>query len=292
MCLIPTMVFAGILGGSAHCLFYKTKVASQNPDLNSTEFLSGEWWLQWCISVVMGIAAAFTVPVFLDATSSNLVANIIQSSRPVESQAENDQDKKVETSIPSPSASIPASDPSDWYVFFGFCVIAAFASQRFMPAMVDRMLRDMQAKVAEQGQQIERQDQKLEEQEQQLQDTAAETADIKDLTRSLVEPGIEPAADAQSRNIPTPAPVPFTALTADEQLVLRQLERGLREKLWLRRAPAGIAQDAGIPVDQVETALNSLAEKSLVVRHSGGGTKGYSITEAGRQLLPPPAPAT
>lgn len=286
MCLIPTMLCAGLLGGTAYCLFYKTKAGSQNPELNSTEFLSTEWWLQWLIAIAMGITAAFAVPVFLDATSSNLIANIVTASpRTSDDEVLDPGDETPPNSLTTAKPDREA-DPSDWYVFFGFCVIAAFASQRFMPAMVDRMLRDMQAQVEQQGQQLAQQTQQLHQQGQMLQETAQDTAD---LTQALSEPTtvVLPATqtEAGTRGMAHVAPVNWQGLTSDEQQVLTQLERGRREKQWLHRSPAGLAQDANLPIEQVEAALTTLIEKGLVVRREGGGIRGYRITDVGRLVL-------
>ena len=94
----------GVLGGLANYFMNRTQPG----------WLKGDFWK----SVVVGLAAAAVVPLFLQTVSSNLVAECLNK----------------------PSADQVVS----CLVFFGFCTIAAIFSARFLTSIADKVLREVE----------------------------------------------------------------------------------------------------------------------------------------------------
>lgn len=86
----------------------------------------GSSWKDWAWYVVPGIAAAFLMPLFLQTVSSNLLQNLLQ--------------------IPPPHY--------NYFVFFGFCLLAAISSKAFIQALTDKVLQELKDQQQKQGQQI------------------------------------------------------------------------------------------------------------------------------------------
>ena len=94
------MVFAGVLGGAI------------NVALGDVEKPSREAWAK---SVLVGIGAAFLVPLFLKTVSSSLVADILKPGN---------------------------ADEASWWVFGGFCLLAAISSRKFIQSLSDSILKE------------------------------------------------------------------------------------------------------------------------------------------------------
>ena len=102
--LILLIAGGGVLGGLANYFMNRTQPG----------WLQGDFWK----SVVVGLAAAAVVPLFLQTVSSNLVADCLKSSS--------------------------AEQVVACLVFFGFCSIAAIFSARFLTSIADKVLREVE----------------------------------------------------------------------------------------------------------------------------------------------------
>ncbi|MCA9453519.1 MAG: hypothetical protein H6750_13295 [Nitrospiraceae bacterium] len=103
--LVPVMVMAGILGGLIN--FFIADPTNEVP-------------LAWWKHVIIGIGAAFTVPVFLNMISSTLIGEI----------AGQLSDAKILSKL---------------LVFTGFCLLAAISSRNFLRSLSERVLQEVKA---------------------------------------------------------------------------------------------------------------------------------------------------
>jgi hypothetical protein len=70
----------------------------------------------WIWSILAGVAAALLIPLFLRTVSSNLASNLLSGN----------------------------AGKDDWFVFAGFCLLAAISSKAFIQTLSDRILREVQ----------------------------------------------------------------------------------------------------------------------------------------------------
>lgn len=96
--VIGIIFAAGVMGGYVNFALGRS--------INSK--LSDVWW-----SVVIGLGAAFLVPLFLNTISSSLLSGILDGS----------------------------SKQADWFVFFGFCLLGAIASRTMIQTLTQKVLR-------------------------------------------------------------------------------------------------------------------------------------------------------
>jgi len=97
-CVIGLMICAGVLGG----LVNYGLTRSEQTDWR------GIFW-----SVLIGVAAALLMPLFLNTISSSLLTGILEGK----------------------------SKSSDIYVYFGFCLLGAIASKSMIQTLTDKVLR-------------------------------------------------------------------------------------------------------------------------------------------------------
>lgn len=102
---IGTMLVSGIVGGLINS--YLSDPAAEKP-------------LAWWQHIVVGVGAAFMVPVFLNTISSRLIAEIT-------------------------GTEVTSEILSKLLVLSGFCLLAAVSSRAFIRSMTDRLLREVSA---------------------------------------------------------------------------------------------------------------------------------------------------
>ena len=103
--VIPTMLASGIVGGLINS--YLSDPAAEKP-------------LKWWQHIVVGIGAAFMVPVFLNMISSRLISEI-------------------------KGDAIDSEILSKLLVLAGFCLLASVSSRNFIRSMTDRLLQEVSA---------------------------------------------------------------------------------------------------------------------------------------------------
>lgn len=136
--LLIVMILAGLLGGAIN------HVLSQ--ESNNTPFKSilGR-------SLLVGLGASFSVPLFLNMISSELV-------------------------------SLLPTKPEKLYIFAGFCLIAAISSRAFLKTLSDKLLKEVQANKKETEaikEQLKDKTVKFDELEHELQQTKGEAKDAR-----------------------------------------------------------------------------------------------------------------
>ncbi|MDO8969357.1 MAG: hypothetical protein Q7U74_01645 [Saprospiraceae bacterium] len=199
--LVSLILAAGILGGSANYQMEKTNGA-------------GYWK-----SVLLGLTAAATVPLFLKTVSSELTQECIDGK------------------------------PTAYFVFFGFCTVAAIFSSKFLQSLGDKLLQDLKA---------------VKEKQEELSDT----------TDVLVAQNSDPSA----MDIPVPdlsdgselesfksAGSPRSAVAEVKSESLRVFSTLQTGKFAFRTA-AGIAKDSGLDLGTVEIKLAELELQGKVKR--------------------------
>lgn len=225
------MVAAGVLGGVGNSLNAIT-IGDNSDGTNSP-------WATLASNTVMGIIAAFVTPLFLSLAKSDILSAIIA---------------KYRTS---------GQLDSDAYVFFGFCLVAAFSSRLFMRSLTEKVLR-------------------LEENVSNLDSKAEELADQQDAIEENVE-------SLQEKAPPEPSPPkaelhgPAHEPTPLEIRILRAFMA--RPTLW--RSIVGIRQDANLPTAITERKLQKLEIEEFVRSKTSSktGRALYQITAAGRMAL-------
>ena len=253
-----TMVLAGIVCGTINfCSEIKrrneasiTAQAAGQPALPSQGPV--DWIMILLIQVGTSLVAAFVVPLFLNATSSQILDNI-------------------------------SKDGSSYWNFFAFCFLAAFLPSPFITGLSARVLAqkadekatDASAKAnAATGAA-----KTATETAKQATDTAKEASDkaktatakaeavavgheetkktLFDLTASVTEPDALPGPQ-RLVNLDADAVV----LSPDEKKALASFKN--TRYLW--RSQSGIAQDAGLTLETVQPILNSLVQKEMLER--------------------------
>jgi hypothetical protein len=106
--IVGTMLLSGVVGGLINS--YLSDPVTEKP-------------LTWWQHIILGIVAAFIVPVFLNTISSRLIAEI-----------EIPKDKSFTSEI-----------LSKVLVLAGFCLVAAVSSRAFIRSMTDRLLQEVSA---------------------------------------------------------------------------------------------------------------------------------------------------
>lgn len=195
--LVGIIFGAGILGGTANYFMEQA---------NGAGFRK---------SVLLGLTAAATVPLFLKTVSSSLMDDALKG------------------------------DTVSYFVFFGFCTVAAIFSSKFLQSLADKLIQDLQDV-------------------KQKQTELAETTDV------LVAQNSDPAEAAPSpprgeatgfesfnRDI---SGATTTAAPSDEQKVLNTLQSGK----YAFRTAEGIAQDSALDLGTVLGKLRELEASGKV----------------------------
>ena len=171
--------------------------------------------------VVVGIASAFVVPLFLNMISSTLLE-----------KAQSD------------------TTPCPYFVFAGFCVIAAISSKAFISTVSDRLLRQVREEVRE--------------------------------VKASVEPVLLKETEPDQ-----PAPgVSRVGLLASRPDAERQILKALSSGKYSLRTLDGIAKETGLDVGTVSGHIRALTNSGLVTKRTGEkGQDLWCLTQAGKTAL-------
>lgn len=194
--LVGIILCAGILGGTANYFMEQA---------NGAGFRK---------SVLLGLTAAATVPLFLKTVSSSLMDDALKG------------------------------DKVSYFVFFGFCTVAAIFSSKFLQSLADKLIQDLQDV-------------------KQKQTELAETTDVLVAQNSdpaeVVPPPQSVGTGFESLNRDVSGASAPQALS-DEQKVLNALQTGK----YAFRTAEGIAQDAGLDLGTVLGKLRELETQGKV----------------------------
>jgi hypothetical protein len=229
---IGTIVLAGVLGGWINCLQAR-KTAEPIPTHRSYYFL-------------LSIAAAFSVPLFLSLTKSELLKNVLATEPPL----------KIE----------------DWFIFFAVCLIAAIYSQVFLESVSKRLL-----------QRVDSVEQRLHETAEKADEAETNASDAIEKSDKLIErlesgpPGAPETAAPLERAGAEASPAAEGATPKidineyDEPT--RKVISALRSSRYSLRTVSGIARDAA-PLSRaaVRQILTRLMQDGLVLETIGPKT--------------------
>lgn len=245
------MAFAGILGASATEIL----TAKSEPDSGSVAnrpptkagFRTGR-------VVLLGLAAALAVPVFLAVAStgseSTLLAKVFGAATGQET-ARRPPPEFVEKLI----------------LLAGFCVIAGFAAQRLFESLAAQLLRrvessEQNARTArETADQAKSQTEKLKKETEAAKDEAKKALDASaaGAEAALVLSRWAGGAQAMSRPMPV-----RTAPLSDNEAAEQVLESLRRSAGTSPRTPGLLALEVGVEPDRVQKVLNSLVQQGMV----------------------------
>lgn len=220
--LVPAMLAAGIVGGLINGFIGTT--ANDAP-------------LSWWKHVIIGVGAAFIVPVFLNMISSTLVKDI--------------------------SGELYDADVvAKLLILTGFCLLAAISSRFLLRSMGDRVLQDVR---------------KARKEAQSARQEAAEA-------RAVVEPLIEDEFDDVTLDGLEPAVQAEAAPEVSPQEM--QILKAMTASRFSVRSLSGLAKDAGLAKESVDSAIEVLLQKGLVSesKNKGGQPRWYP-TVLGRSLI-------
>lgn len=144
LALVLVLLLSGILGGLVAFLIDFSDRARifrslEDPadqakiDRRGKERTQSDDKIDFAMHMLLGIAAALVVPLFLNTISSSLVGEAIKGG----------QDSR-----------------NSLLVIMGFCIIAAVSSRRFIDSITDSVIRDFKRNIENQNQKIERLDDK------------------------------------------------------------------------------------------------------------------------------------
>ncbi len=210
MLIISLILLSGLAGGIGN--FFRSQ---SNEDFKGFNFLK---------SLFMGIVASFTVPLFLNMVSSDLL--------------------KFENA------------PTDYFVFVGFCLIAAFFSNRFLNSVGDKVIQDLEK--------VKRKTAAIEE------ETKENTEKVGVLVDDQTDGGSDIKTQADVKGLPE-------GVTPE---TMSKIFEAFKNEKYKFRTVQGIAKDSGMGDEEMKELIGRLEQKNIVKRYRGrGGKQIYSLTD-------------
>lgn len=204
--LVTIIIGAGILSGMTN-FFLEFKL----------NYKKKECWINLAKYVLLSLCASITVPLFLQILSNNLI------------------DEPNEGTLSS----------KNYFIFAGFCVVAAFFSRRFLDDLYNK-LRNLEKKTVEN--------------ERKIDDNVKKTSDV--------DRKVEDLEEIMDDTVPTDVK---SFLTSNERLSLsdpdaQKLISSLYSSKYSFRTVHGIGTETNLPLDQIQTVLNHLSEMGFAER--------------------------
>lgn len=236
--IVAVIVAAGCLGGMVnYFLTLKTDPERMGPFAN----------------LVVGIGAAFLVPLFLNMLSSDLIEKI------------------------HPAQGNP--DFSKFLVFAGFCLVAAMSSRAFIKTLSERILKE----VTEAKQKASAAEEKAVSAEQKAMGAEERASEAKAAVEPIVASNTE--QDSNARSLGTEA-ASLVALDDADKLILDKLAHGK----YTLRTRSGLSEDTKLDKPIVDQKMDELKQKGFVsstkvLNRSGEPRRRWYITPQGREAL-------
>lgn len=243
--LVFTLVICGVIGG----------VIGYMDELSSTNNGGVMHFLKY---LLLGLAASFVVPLFLNTISSTLIKDVLN------------------TGSPESIASL--------LVVAGFCLIASISSRRFIDRITDKVLEQVKKAVEAADSAQKKADTavlKAEEAEQK-----AENADDKvDLFSEpdLLEPSQQQPWPRVSSLMTTESRNPSTESFIPDQNQKKVL-KAMIDSTFSARAFSGLMNDTGLDEGELRDSLSSLVDSGFVENKSTKkGFERWFLTDEGRR---------
>lgn len=237
ICIIAAVVglifAAGLLGGSINCLQARKadEVIPKHPGYY----------------ILLSVAAAFSVPLFLSLTKSELLKNVL-SSDPLKSE--------------------------DWFILFAVCLVASIYAQSFLETVSKKLLQKVE--------QVERTavhaDKVANEAKEEVGEATATLNKNEQASEKLVDQ-LEAAGDSKSQNVDV-ATLDIGRYDTDHRKVLE----ALMNPQYDRRTLGGIAVETGIRRQTLRAILQRLMQNG-VVREVEGYQSGTTYYQVDRSTL-------
>ena len=226
--VLITMFIAGCIGGLINSFLTDPKTENALP-----------WWKH----IVIGVGAAFMIPVFLNMISSKLIADI----------------------KPPP---MEPSNVANLLILGGFCLVAAVSSRAFIRSLTDRVLQD-----------ISKAKKDAQEAKQDAEDAKKLAANAEGIAALSVPSDVADDPVSASHALAAPVDTLKPKLSELEAKTLASMVNGRTPM----RSVTGISQDTGIPKDQVNSAITALIAKDLVAQSTNKESQlRWYATPAGR----------
>ncbi len=175
-------------------------------------------------SCLLGLTAAATVPLFLQTVSSGLMTGCL------------------------------SNDPTSFFVFFGFCMVASIFSGKFLQSLGDKLLQEVN-------------------QVKQKQEELDETTGV--LVQQNSDPEVSPGPAEGEDNLEAVRSRGAAMPLSDEQKIILTFKSGK----YAFRTLAGLSQDTGLDKATVLTLLTELETKGQVkkIRRATDGAAVWSL---------------
>jgi predicted transcriptional regulator len=202
-------------------------------------------WINYWRCVIVGLGAAFLVPLFLQMISSNLVDNVKTSDK-------------------------------DLLVFIGFCLIAAIFSRRFIETIGEKILKQVEQvkETAEQAKEI------AQTSKEEVEILSSKSTEVDET--SPVSPDSVVAVDS---SLPNQSGEGKTMLKKDWSASITKVLRALKDNLYTFRTLKGIAKDADISEKQAEIVIKALAKRGWIKEFEKDQKKLFVLTESGKTIV-------
>lgn len=210
-------------------------------------------------SIVVGVGAAFLVPLFLYTVSSNLVNDL----RPNQGNV----------------------DFSKYLVFAGFCLVASISSRAFIKTLSDRILKEVTDANKNAATAVEKAV-SAEQRAKEAEEKASEAEVKANQAQSDVDPMRVRFTEQDSTETMAAAKAPSVLLSETERKVLETLAQGK----YILRTRSGLARDSHIDKEIVDKTMEELKTKGLVrttriVKGDGETRRRWYITPEGKAAL-------
>jgi len=188
-------------------------------------------WFNFRKSLLVGVVSSATVPLFLNMVSSDLLQEVV------------------------------AKAPVSGFVFAGFCLVAAFFSNRFMDSVGDKVIRE------------------LEEVKQKTEEMKKETEENKEKVNELID---EKTDDGEkSAEIPV-----IDVQLVNQDFVQSPLITTLANSKHKFRTIPNLVQESGLDENEVNTLLSNLQKNNMIKQFKNNkGKPLYTITRKGKVIL-------
>lgn len=243
--VVVVIVSCGVFGGYVAYLF-----GPPVPDDLSHE--KRRWLLKRAI--LLGVIAALLVPLFL--TFIGVAAGV---------------DTQLVDRLLGDKSSL-----NSWLILAGLCLVAAVSSQRFVSAVTDILLKQLQQEVKEAKDEVKEAKDEVKEARTEAQQTRKE---LEEEINGLEEDAAAEITETGERV----ATVAKDMLSESAKQVLLAMDR-----IPIRRpSPEAIAQATGFEINEVRQGLEELERNKLVQRRDDApdGTQRWRIRTRGKALL-------
>ena len=229
--VILMILLAGLLGGAINCLQAR-KADEPSPK-------------SWIYYVLLSIAAAFSVPLFLSLTKSALLTHAL--------------------------ATTPSPMIEDWFVLFAVCLVAAVFAQNFLESVSSQLMKRMDV--------VEKETKETAEKTEAATGTADKALNIAEATGDLAA-NQTTDQDKMKRAEAARAELTMSSAAAADPDTQKILNTFKNPKFPLgRRSIGGIVLESKLPRATATAILNKLVADGIVDRIAGelSGSEYYEL---------------